>query len=179
MSFVRNPKVDVRQAPPEFAERAGGPITPVDSNPPRYQQTVRSVRERSRLEKVGFWIVVAAAFGLLLLLLGVFLPRFVGGLITGADIGLFVGLLTLMNLPRPSGWGNALFGRQVFPVLKAPGNDIWRLAATNAVMVFVFTFLFEVVASFIGAFFGGILVFGALIAAAVFFSRVRTVIVKP
>jgi hypothetical protein len=137
------------------------------------------VPARSRLERIGFWVIVAAAAALLLLLLGVILPPVLGGFITGAYMSLFVGGLTLLNLPRPSGWANTVLGRKVFPVLNAVDNDVWRLAGVNAGMAFVFAFSFSVVAHFLGSFLAGILVFGGLVAAGIFYNRARKVVIRP
>ena len=63
--------------------------------------------------------------------------------------------------------------------MRAPDADIWRLSGVNGLLVFIFTFVFYVVASFVGPFFGGVLVFAALIAAAIFYNRVRSVVIKP
>ncbi len=134
---------------------------------------------RSRLEKVGYWIIVVAAMALLLVLLGVFLPPLISGVFTAFFAGLFVSLLILMNIPRPAGWGNTLLGRKVFPVLRAPDSDIWRLAGINGLLVFFFTVVFHVIANFIGPFFGGVIVFAAIIAAALFYNRIRSVVIKP
>jgi hypothetical protein len=72
-----------------------------------------------------------------------------------------------------------VLGRKIFPVLTAPDREIWQLARVNGVLVFGFTFMFQVVASFVSVFLAGIIVFGALVALGVFYSRARTVIIKP
>ena len=85
-----------------------------------------------------------------------------------------------MNLRRPSGWANAVLGRRVFPVLSAgQDSDVWRLAGVNAVLVFLFSFFYSVVATFLGGFLGGIIVFFGLIALGIFYNRARKVVVKP
>jgi|GEM_PF-4248373 len=179
MSFIRDRIVGVKQAQPTVQQDTyGGPIITVESGPTQ-SNNVRSVPARSRLERIGFWIIVAAAVALLLLLLGVLLPPIMGGLITGFYTGLFAATLTLLNTQRASGWANAVLGRQVFPVLRAPHGDIWRLAGVNGGLMFTFAFLFYVLAQFIGAFLAGFLVFGALVGSGVFYSRARKVIIKP
>ena len=182
MSFTREQNVGVKQSPPQVIEheQSGGPLTNANGNRggAPYSRP-RTVPARSRLERVGFWVIVAAAAALLLLLLGVILPPVLGGFITGAYMGLFVGGLTLLNLPRPSGWANTVLGRKVFPVLNAVDNDVWRLAGVNAGMAFLFAFFFSVVAHFLGSFLAGILVFGGLIAAGIFYNRARKVVIRP
>ena len=64
-------------------------------------------------------------------------------------------------------------------MLRASSDEIFRLATVNALLVFVFTVLYELLASFIGPFIGGIVLVVALIAAGVFYSRMRTVVIKP
>ncbi len=183
MSYVRNGEPATAQPPVEVKQTTGaGPLTTAAPSPtPPYAPTAGALKTgmRSRIERIGYWIIVLAALGVVLLLLGVFLPRFVGAMITGFYAGLFVSVLTMMNLPRPAGWGNIVLGRKVFPVLRAPESDIWRLASVNGFLMFVFTFVFEMIASFVGGFFGGLIVFAALIAAAIFYNRVRSVIIKP
>lgn len=181
MSFIRNRIVGVRQPTPTVQQDPpyGGPVVTVESGPTQ-DNNVRSVpAPRSRLERIGFWIIVAAAVAVLLLLLGVLLPPIMGGLVTGFYTGLFAATLTLLNTQRASGWANAVLGRQVFPVLRAPHGDIWRLALVNGGLMFTFAFLFHVLAHFIGPFFTGFLVFAALVGAGVFYSRARKVIIKP
>lgn len=181
MSFMRNQNVGVKQSPPQVIEheQSGGPLANASSNggAPYYQ--ARTVPARSRLERIGFWVIVAASAAILLVLLGVIIPPVLGGVITGAYMSLFVGMLTLMNLPRPSGWANSLLGRRVFPVLKAVDGDVWRLAGVNAGMAFVFAFFFSLVAHFLGSFLAGIIVFGGLLAAGVFYNRARKVVIRP
>ncbi len=181
MSFTREQNVGVKQSRPPVIEheQSGGPLTNASNSGGTPYSRPRTVPARSRLERIGFWVIVAAAAALLLLLLGVILPPVFGGFITGAYMGLFVGMLTLMNLPRPSGWANTVLGRRVFPVLNAVDNDVWRLAGINAGMAFVFAFFFSVVAHFLGSFLAGILVFGGLIAAGIFYNRARKVVIRP
>jgi hypothetical protein len=136
--------------------------------------------KRGKVEQIGFLVIVAAALVVLVLGAGVIIPRVMGGFITALYTSLFVAMLTLANLRRPSGWANSLMGRQVFPVLNAGGDgQIWRLALVNSILVFIFAFAFDVLASFITAFFAGIVVFGGLIAAAIFYNRARSVIQRP
>ena len=179
MSYVRDQQ-PATQVPTNISETSGAGPLATSGAAPAYGYAARTRSPvRARLERIGYWIVVLAALGVLLLLLGIFLPKFVGAMFTAFFAGLFVTVLTLMNLPRPSVWGNALLGRSVFPVLRAPSNDIWRLSSVNGLLVFVFTFVFQMVASFVGPFFGGLIVFAALVGAAVFYNRVRSVVIKP
>src|SRR5438105_14542383 len=125
MSYVSDQKPAPPVAPVDLSENTGaGPLAPATAKP-TFSYSPPNMSMRSRLERVGYWIMVVAALAVLLALVGVFLPRFVGGMITGFYIGVFVGLLTLLNLSRPAGWGNALLGRRIFPVLRAPDSALW------------------------------------------------------
>ncbi|MFL5733456.1 MAG: hypothetical protein ACJ78Q_09650, partial [Chloroflexia bacterium] len=76
-------------------------------------------------------------------------------------------------------WGNNVLGRKVFPVIDSTDREIWRLARVNTVLVFAFTFLLQVVASFLGLFFTSLIIFVALVGVAAYFARTRSVIIKP
>jgi hypothetical protein len=128
---------------------------------------------------VGFWVIAAAAAVLVLLALAFIVKPVVGGIITGVWLAAFVGMLTLLNLPRPSRWANTVLGRRVFPVLNANDGDLWRMAAVNSGLTFVFGFTYEVVATILGGFLGGLLVFGGIVALGIFYNRIRKVIINP
>ena len=178
MSYVQNKEPRAQQAPIDLHETTGaGPLAP--GSAPTYSYTPRRVSARSRLQRAGYWVVVVAALALLLVLLGVFVPKLVGGIITGFYVAAFVGLLSLMNLSRFSNVGNRLLGRKVFPAIRGTDSEILRLAGVNTVLTFLFSFVFTVVASFLNVFLGGLVVFGVMIAAAVFYGRVRSVVIKP
>jgi hypothetical protein len=182
MSYVQDQRPAATQAQinvTNVSETTGaGPINATGEKA-TYSYTKRRVSLRSRLDKVGYWIIVAAGLAVLLLVLGFFLPKLTGAVSTAFFAGIFVSMLTSLNLPKPAAWGNSLLGRKIFPVIAAPEQDILRLAWINGLLVFIFTFVFQFIASFIGPFLGGLIVFAALIAAAVFFSRARSVIFKP
>jgi len=181
MSYVQNQNTSTAQAVPEIKETTGaGPLaSPLPSSSASYSYTRRRVPLRSRLEKVGFWIVVAAAVVVLLLLLKVTIPVVAGAAITGAYVGGFAGLLTLMNLSKISSYGNIVLGRKIFPVITAPDSEVQRLAWVNAGFTFAFAFVYSVLASFIGGFLSGLIVFAGLVVAAIFYNRVRPVVIKP
>lgn len=128
MSFIKDRLVGTRQAPPVIDQNVGGPLSVPSDNATHGRGQVRHVPARSRMEKIGFWVIVVAAIALLLVLMGVLLPPIFGGIATGIYTALFVGSLTLMNMSRPSGWANNLLGRRVFPVLRASEGEILRLS---------------------------------------------------
>jgi hypothetical protein len=179
MSVSRDPQVGVKQPTPTIQETTGaGPLTTTNGSQP-FQQAAAVVTPRSRVERVGFWVIVAAAAVILLAALGWLFPVAMGGLITGLWFGLFAGMLTVLNLPRPAGMGNALLGRRVFPVLRANDTEIWRLTVVNAVLAFLFGFCFAALQLILhSAFWSGLIVFGIVILAAIFYSRARTVVIK-
>lgn len=183
MSYSRNANVGVRpDAPADLPENTGGgPLVSADPSAAPYgtYSPPRRVPARFKLEKVGFWVIAAAAALLLLVALGFILKPVVGGIITGVWLATFVGMLTMLNLPRPSRWANTVLGRRVFPVLNADDRELWRMAGVNAGLTFVFGFAYEVVAFFLGGFLGGMLVFGGLVALGVFYNRARKVIINP
>jgi hypothetical protein len=187
MAYQRETKVGVGTPPNRVNETMpGGPlVTTQDTTGYSTSESVGTkvagtVKPRSALEKIGFWVIAIAALVILVVLAGVILPPLVGGIISATYISSFVAFLTLMNLKRPSGWANAVLGRRVFPVLAAgQDGDVWRLAGVNAVLVFLFSFFYSVFAGFIGPFFGGIAVFFGLIVLGIFYNRARRVVIKP
>ncbi len=191
MTYGQNPDVGVREARPGVnVNQPGmaGPLTAQAQSQSQYQsqpgrQYSFNVRRwtagRTTLERIGFWVIVLAAGALLLLLLGVLLPPILGAATTALYVALFVGMVTLMNLPRPSGWANAVLGRRLFPVLRATEAELWRLALVNSATVFVFTFFYGLLAHFIGGFLAGLIAFAGLGLAGVFYNRARKVIIKP
>ncbi|MEO8288759.1 MAG: hypothetical protein ABI670_20255 [Chloroflexota bacterium] len=183
MSYSRETKVGVGSAPQRIDDNlGGGPLTNVKETPGyQYKQAASQLQPRSKMERIGFWFIVVAAIVLVLVLSGFILPPLVGGIISAGYIAAFVGALTLMNLKRPSGWANAVLGRRVFPVLTTtPDSEVWRLAGVNAALVFLFGFIYHVLAStFIGGFLAGLIVFIGFAVLGIFYNRVRRVVIKP
>src|SRR4051812_46256014 len=102
MSYVRDPKVSVQQqAPPEIREvPQAGTISTYTPGATYSRYATKRVPARTRLEKAGFSLIVIAALALLFVLAGVILPPLFSGLIAGTFTAGFVGMLTLLNLPR-------------------------------------------------------------------------------
>lgn len=183
MSYSRETKVGVGPAPNTLNETIPGPLaTANDTQAYRQNRPAGTVAvPRTRMERIGFWLLVVAALAVLFLLAGWLLPPLVGAIVTGVYMSTFVGFLTLLNLQRPSGWANSVLGRRMFPVLRAAGDDeIWRLAGVNAALTFVFSFAFHVLsATFLGPFFAGLIVFIGIVVLGVFYNRARKVVIKP
>ena len=186
MAYQRDTKVGVGTPPNRVnGTMPGGPLVPAQEQT-NYDAGVGSkvastVKPRSAMERIGFWVIAIAALVVLVVLAGVILPPLVGGLISATYISAFVAFLTLMNLKRPSGWANAVLGRRVFPVLAAgQDGDVWRLAGVNGLLVFLFAFFYQVIAAtFIGPLFAGVIVFSGLAALGIFYNRARKVVIKP
>jgi hypothetical protein len=184
MSYSRETKVGVGPAPQQIDENLGGPVVNMNETP-AYQfssQTAASqLKPRTKMERIGFWLIVIAAIAVVIVLSGVILPPIVGGLITAGYMAFFVAMLTLLNLKRPAGYANSVLGRRVFPVIPSATDDqVWRLAGVNAALVFAFSFVYQVLAStFIGGFLSGLIVIIAFIALGVFYNRARKVVIKP
>ncbi|MFL5732019.1 MAG: hypothetical protein ACJ78Q_02365, partial [Chloroflexia bacterium] len=99
MNYTPNQQEASPKPAPNFAETTGaGPLAQTPGSAtysPNVTSTGRPQR-RARMEQIGFWVVVVAALALLLVVLNVFLPRFISGAVLGFDIAAFVGLLTLL-----------------------------------------------------------------------------------
>jgi hypothetical protein len=183
MSYSRETKVGVGPAPQKISDNLGGGPVANSNGASTYQTrpSASGLKPRSRIERIGFWLIVLAALVVVLVLSGIILPPVVGGIITGGYMAFFVGALTLLNLRRPSGWANSVMGRRVFPVLSnSSDNEIWRLAGVNAALVFFFSFIYHVLAStFVGGFLAGLIVIIAFVALGIFYNRARRVVIKP
>jgi hypothetical protein len=183
MSYSRETKVGVGPAPNTLNETIPGPLATQSEAPaaPRTRPSINIGAPRTRMERIGFWLLVVAAIAVLFVLAGWLLPPLVGGIVNGVFMGTFVGFLTLLNLQRPSGWANSVLGRRVFPVLQAASDDeIWRLSGVNAALTFVFAFAYHVLATtFLGVFWAGLVVFLGMVVLGVFYNRARKVVFKP
>ena len=188
MAYQRETKVGVGTPPNRVnGTMPGGPLATTQDETTYGNangvgsKVASTVKPRSALERIGFWVMAIAALVMLVVLAGVILPPLVGGLISASYISTFVAFLTLMNLKRPSGWANAVLGRRVFPVLAAgQDSDVWRLAGVNAILVFLFSFFYQVIAAtFIGPLLAGLIVFGGMAALGIFYNRARKVVIKP
>ncbi len=181
MSFMRNQRAASQRPTADRPERQkGGPIISIEDASAGKPQASGMARRlpvpRSRLESIAFWVIGLAVVVLAILFV---VPTLFSAVTTGFYTALFVAMLTLSNLRKPSGWANAILGRKVFPVLTSGDSEIWKLAVINAMLVFVFAFSFNLLARYLGAFFAGIIVFGGLIALGVFWGRARRVISRP
>ena len=182
MNFLKNQRTGGQQSTPTAqADRVkGGPLVTIEEQQAGKPQTSGFARRisapRSRLESIAFWIIGLAVAVVVLLFI---VPSLFGAFATALYTSVFVGLLTLSNLRRPSGWANTILGRKVFPVLHTADGEIWKLAVVNAMLVFVFAFSFDLLSRYLTPLFAGIVVFGGLIALGVFWGRARRVISGP
>ena len=183
MSYSRETKVGVGPAPSTLNETIPGPLA-TQTETPAQQRTRPSINissPRTRMERIGFWLLVVAAIAVLFVLAGWLVPPLVGGIVNGVFLGTFVAFLTLLNLPNPSGWANSVLGRRVFPVVRSATEDeVWRLAGVNAALTFVFALAYRVLAAtFLGSFWAGLVVFLGIVVLGVFYNRARKVVIKP
>lgn len=184
MSFMRNQRATGNQPSTDSPERQrGGPIISVeDANAGKPKtsgfggMSRRLPVPRSRIESIAYWVIGLAVVVLALVLV---VPTLFGAVTTAFYTSLFVAMLTLSNLRKPSGWANSILGRKVFPVLTSSDGEIWKLSVVNAMLVFVFAFSFNIIARYLGSFLAGMIVFGGLIALGVFWGRARRVISGP
>lgn len=179
MGLFRNQRATNQQSTTGQAERLrGGPIITVEEGAAKPQSggLRRLPAPRSRLESAAFWIIGIAIVVAVVLFI---IPSLAGAATAAFFMSLFVAFLTLANLDRPSRWANNILGRNVFPVLHTNDREILKLALVNTVLVFIFSFAFELLARYITSFFAGIVVFGGLIALSIFWGRARSVIGGP
>jgi hypothetical protein len=184
MSYSRETKVGVGSAPQRIDETlGGGPVVNMNETPAHQfsEAAASQLKPRTKMERIGFWLIVVAAIAVVIVLSGVILPPIVGGVISAAYLSFFVAMLTLLNLKRPAGYANAVLGRRVFPVISSATDDeVYRLAGVNAALLFAFAFVYQVLAStFIGGFLAGLIVIILFVALGVFYNRARKVVVKP
>ncbi len=142
MSFMRNQRTTSKQT--SQAERTrGGPIITVEepvSGKPSISGMARRLPARTKLESIAYLVIGLAIVVLVVLFI---VPSLFSAVTTAFYTSLFVAMLTLSNLRRPSGWANTILGRKVFPVLHTGDGEIWKLAVVNSVLVFVFAFAFR------------------------------------
>lgn len=178
MSFMRNQRASSKQT--AQAERGkSGPIITVEdpvSGKSSLSSMARRLPARSRLESIAYLVIGLAIVVLVILFI---VPSLFSAVTTAFYTSLFVAMLTLSNLRRPSGWANTVLGRKVFPVLHTGDREIWKLAVVNSVLVFVFAFAFTLLARYLSPLFAGMVVFGGIIALGIFWGRARRVISGP
>ena len=126
------------------------------------------LRPRGRFERLGFWILVAAAVVVLLGAAAVLVPVLFRTIGWGLAIGAAFAALTMLNTRQLAGWANQALGRRVFPLLNGDDATIRRLVMANAVLGFGYGLLLAllpfgpVVSTLL---IGGVLTVGGMLAA--------------
>ena len=131
------------------------------------------LKPRSKAEQIGFWVIVAAAGVLGLVLLGAVLGPALRALGVALVITAFVALLTGLNSQAMADRANALLGRKIFPIVKADEAAVRRLVRVNSALTFVFTFAFTILSQVFGAIFAALIIVGAVALALGVLPRLR------
>jgi hypothetical protein len=120
------------------------------------------LKPRSKAEQIGFWVIVAAAGVLGIVLLGAVLGPALRALGAALVITAFVALLTGLNSPAVADRANALLGRNIFPIVKADEAAIRRLVRVNSALTFVFTFAFMILSQVFGSILAALIIAGVV-----------------
>jgi hypothetical protein len=126
---------------------------------------------RSKGERIGYWIMVAAAAVLLIVLAGVLFGPVLHALTTALVLAGFVGLLTALNTRQGAETANRLLGRRLFPIIKAEDMQVRRLVQFTALATFFFTFVVTILP--FGTIVNTLLVVGVVALGTVVLPRVR------
>jgi hypothetical protein len=126
---------------------------------------------RSKGERIGYWIMVAAAAVLLIVLAGVLFGPVLHALTTALVLAAFVGLLTALNTRQGAETANRLLGRHLFPIIKAEDMQVRRLVQFTSLVTFFFTFVVTILP--FGTIVNTLLVVGVIALATVVLPRVR------
>lgn len=129
------------------------------------------LQPRSKGERLGFWVIVAAAALLLVVLAGVIFGPVLHALTTALVLAGFVGLLTALNTRQGSDTANRLLGRRLFPIIKAEDLQVRRLVQINSVLTFFFAFVVTILP--FGVILNTLLVVGAVAVVTLVLPRVR------
>jgi hypothetical protein len=102
------------------------------------------LQPRSRLERVGFWLIVAAAGLLVLVLAGVVLGPVLRAFGLALVMAAFVGFVTALNSRTLAAEANRVLGRRIFPIVNVDDVAVIRLARANSLLTFAFTFVLTI-----------------------------------
>lgn len=126
---------------------------------------------RSKGERIGYWIMVAAAVVLLVVLAGVLFGPVLHALTTALVLAGFVGLLLSLNTRQGAETANRLLGRRLFPIIKADEGQVRRLVQMTTLLTFVFTFVITILP--FGTLVNTLLIVGAVALVTLVLPRVR------
>ena len=130
------------------------------------------MKPRSQAERLGFWVVVAAAGVALLVLAAVVLPVVFHAAASALVLAAFVAFLSALNSRALAEGANRLVGRRLFPLVQADERAIRRMVQMNALLTFGFAFVYNLLP--FGPIISALLMVGAVAGAVMFLRRART-----
>ena len=129
------------------------------------------LQPRSKTERIGYWVIVAAAAVLLVVLAGVLFGPVLHALTTALVLAGFVGLLTALNTRQGAETANRLLNRRLFPIVKADDGQVRRLVQFTSIVTFVFAFVVTILP--FGTIVNTLLLVGAIALATLILPRLR------
>lgn len=129
------------------------------------------LKPRSTTERIGFWVIVAAAALLLIVLAGLVFGPVLHAVTTALVMAAFVGLLTALNTQQGADTANRLLGRRLFPIIKADEFQARRLVRFTSVLTFFFAFVVTILP--FGTILNALLVAGVVALVTVVLPRAR------
>jgi hypothetical protein len=129
------------------------------------------LQPRSKTERIGYWVIVAAAAVLLVVLAGVLFGPVLHALTTALVLAGFVGLLTALNTRQGAETANRLLNRRLFPIVKADDGQVRRLVQFTSIVTFVFAFVVTILP--FGTIVNTLLLVGAIALATLVLPRLR------
>jgi hypothetical protein len=129
------------------------------------------LQPRSKTERIGYWVIVAAAAVLLVVLAGVLFGPVLHALTTALVLAGFVGLLTALNTRQGAETANRLLNRRLFPIVKADDGQVRRLVQFTSIVTFVFAFVVTILP--FGTIVNTLLMVGAIALATLVLPRLR------
>lgn len=129
------------------------------------------LQPRSKTERIGYWVIVAAAAVLLVVLAGVLFGPVLHALTTALVLAGFVGLLTALNTRQGAETANRLLNRRLFPIVQADDGQVRRLVQFTSIVTFVFAFVVTILP--FGTIVNTLLMVGAIALATLVLPRLR------
>ncbi len=129
------------------------------------------LQPRSKTERIGYWVIVAAAAVLLVVLAGVLFGPVLHALTTALVLAGFVGLLTALNTRQGAETANRLLNRRLFPIVQADDGQVRRLVQFTSIVTFVFAFVVTILP--FGTLVNTLLMVGAIALATLVLPRLR------
>ena len=130
-------------------------------------KTMNVLKPRSTGERIGYWIMVAAAGLLLIILLATVLGPTLKALGVALVMSGFVAFLTALNSRVLADRANAALHTRIFPIITADERAVGRLVRVNAGLTFAFAFVFTLLSGIFGTIFSALILAG-LVALAVY-----------